>query len=108
MHILLIENHVVVAAASVAEAKKRLSEHGSFGVFLVDYDLDDGKGAEVVRFIREQEFDGVVIGTSARERGNAALVEAGVDGVCPKASFRNIEQVIDRIRLRLPEKHPES
>lgn len=63
MHILFAENHTVFAktviaqflaahevsvAPSLADARRRLSER-FFDVLLIDYDLDDGKGDELVR-----------------------------------------------------------
>jgi CheY-like chemotaxis protein len=41
-----LSNHEVVLVATVAEAKQALTT--SFDVVLVDYDLPDGKGTEVV------------------------------------------------------------
>ena len=50
-------------------------------------------GGKEVPLVRERLIDGAVIGISARERGNAALVEVGVDGIYPKGSFGEIGRV---------------
>ncbi len=67
MRILLLENHVtfattviatilhdhdVVHVTTVAEALRALA-HAAFDVALVDYDLDDEKGSNFVRHLRE-------------------------------------------------------
>ena len=65
-----------------------------FDLLLVDYDLDDGKGESLVRELREAGNKIRVVGVSAREEGNAALLQAGVDAVCGKMEFDRIQELI--------------
>ena len=82
MRILFVENHVVFArtvveeflarfkvnsAPSLTEARQHLAA-GSFEALLVDFDLDDG---------------------------NARLIAAGADAICPKARLREIRRVLE-------------
>jgi DNA-binding response OmpR family regulator len=111
MRILFVENHRVfrdlvvsqflahheVHTAETIEAARHLLTAGRFDCVLVDYDLDDGKGDELVRSCRSRDFAGVVIGVSSHDEGNSCLLAAGADAVCPKASFREIEAVIRRV-----------
>ncbi|HEY1788585.1 MAG TPA: response regulator, partial [Verrucomicrobiae bacterium] len=95
MRILYVENHAAFAETvkqkflsqysvtivpSLSEAREKLNE-SSFDILLVDYDLDDGKGAELVREVRAstKRKRVVVIGVSSHEEGNAALLKAGAD-----------------------------
>ncbi len=104
MKILLVENHETFAAvvteqflaehdvrivASMFEARKILA-HDSFEVLLVDYDLDDGKGAELVRELRSEGYAGRVYGVSSHEEGNAKIVAAGANGSLSKMNFHRI------------------
>jgi hypothetical protein len=61
---------------------------------LVDYDLPDGKGTEVVRALRAIGFGGNIVAVSSREEGNAELRAAGATVTCAKEDFRAIEQAL--------------
>ena len=104
MRLLLVENHRVFAetvrqqflsahdtaiVATIAAARRTLAG-GAVDVVLVDYDLDDGKGDELVRSLRASSFTGRIIGISAHQAGNDALVAAGADAVCAKGQFHLI------------------
>jgi len=108
MKILFIENHSIFAQQVIIHF---LSEHQvtvvpglssarssfaaqQFDLLLIDYDLDDGKGDEFVRELREAANLIRIIGVSAREEGNAALLQAGVDAVCSKMEFNRIQEFI--------------
>jgi DNA-binding response OmpR family regulator len=65
-----------------------------FDLLLVDYDLDDGKGEELVRELREAGSEIRIVGVSAREEGNVALLQAGADAICSKMEFNRIEELI--------------
>ncbi len=82
-------------------ARKCLSE-GQFDLVLLDYDLDDGKGIELVREIIGRSPRPKLIATSSHERGNRALLNAGADAVCSKMEFANIEQVIGSLADKDP------
>ena len=94
--------HVVTIAPSIAVARKYLSE-GQFDLVLLDYDLDDGKGIELVSEILNhlnqlnQLSRPKLIATSSHAAGNQALLDAGADAVCSKMEFVNIGQLIDSL-----------
>lgn len=111
MKILFVDNHPeftstviecflreddVVVVPTLAAARERL-EASQFDVVLVDYDLDDGKGDELVRWLRTVDPDARVVAVSARDLGNAALVTAGANTVCSKTSFSGIQTVLKKL-----------
>ncbi len=83
-----LADHEVTLVSTVAEAKSVLSR--VFDAVLVDYDLPDGKGTDVVRALRAIGFRGRVVAVSAREEGNGELRAAGADVTCAKSDFRTI------------------
>lgn len=68
-----------------------------FDILLVDYDLDDGKGDELLRTLRDYPKFPMVIAVSSHDEGNAALVNAGAAAVCSKMRFDQIQTVIDSL-----------
>jgi CheY-like chemotaxis protein len=111
MRLLWVENHAVFArmaggqflaahdltvVPSLAAARDALTAD-RFDAVLLDYDLDDGKGAELIAFVRQLPERVPVIATSSHDAGNAALVAAGADAVCPKTSFATIVSVLGRL-----------
>src|SRR5262245_9852078 len=78
-----LAGHAVTVVPSLAEARAALAG-GSFEVVLIDYDLDDGKGEDLVRELRFAPGRPWVVAASSHEAGNRALVEAGADAVCGK------------------------
>ena len=114
MNILYVENHAIFAAdvvrqflsqhmvtvvPNLAAAREALAT-GDFQVTLVDYDLDDGKGDELVRELHAKGSHTVVIGVSSHEEGNAALIRAGASAICSKMQFNRIQSVIDSVADR--------
>lgn len=108
MRLLWAENHAVFARVagrqfltahdlavvpSLAAARAALAA-GRFDAVLLDYDLDDGKGAELVPFVRQLPDRPAIVATSAHADGNAALLAAGADGACPKTRFTDIGAVL--------------
>lgn len=83
----------VVVVATIAAAKERIQE-SRFDILLVDYDLDDGKGDELVRWLRSIDANTKVVAVSARDLGNEALVAAGANTVCSKTSFARIQTAL--------------
>jgi DNA-binding response OmpR family regulator len=77
--------HDVTHAGSLAEAEVHLGR--KFDAALVDYDLPDGKGTEIVRALRGRGFTGVIVAVSAHDDGNAALRAAGARTTCAKKDF---------------------
>ena len=64
-------------------------------MFLVDFDLDDGKGDDLVRELCASGCRTIIIGVSSHEQGNGALIRAGATAVCSKMQFDQIQTVID-------------
>jgi DNA-binding response OmpR family regulator len=88
-----LSKHEVILVPSLAAARSNLAAN-KFDLLLVDYDLDDGKGATLVKELREAGDKTRIIGVSAREEGNAALLEAGADTICGKMNFDRIRELI--------------
>jgi len=112
MKILYVENHAVFArqvteqflskhevtiVPSLSQARKILSE-GTFDLALVDYDLDDGKGVEIIKEIRKKWPALGIIGVSSHEEGNQAMLKEGASAVCSKMNFDKIETIIERLK----------
>src|ERR1700722_10908272 len=98
MNILYVENHSVFAenakrqflshpsvliVPSIAAARQALQTQ-TFDLLLVDYDLDDGKGDELIRFVRGFSSRPLIIGVSSHEEGNKALLSSGAAVTCSK------------------------
>jgi DNA-binding response OmpR family regulator len=88
-----LSEHQVTVVPSLFMARSQLANE-RFDLLLLDYDLDDGKGEELVRELREAGNKIRIIGVSAREEGNAALLRTGVDAVCSKMEFDRIKDLI--------------
>ena len=85
--------HTVQVVSGVAAAWEALGE-AEFDVLLVDYDLEDGKGATLVQRMRGCGIPTPVIAVSSHETGNQALAEAGADRVCAKAEVERLPEVL--------------
>lgn len=90
---LFLAVHDVVVVPTIAAARQQLAA-GRFDVVLVDYDLDDSKGDELVQWLRRSATPIKVVGVSARDAGNEALRAAGADAICAKLQFATIESVV--------------
>ena len=102
-----IENHARFAKLTVAQflalhqvtivpsvvAACQVMVQSPFDEVLVDYDLDNGKGDELVKEIRSQSHHPFVVAVSPHQVGNDVLMAAGADAVCSKMQFTNIEAV---------------
>jgi DNA-binding response OmpR family regulator len=112
MRILLVENHPTFAAtvtttflaahrvqivATIGGAIRAITQ-SRFDVALVDHDLDDGKGDELVRWMRRSAKHLAIVAISAHDEHNATLVAAGADAACSKLQFSRIEEVLQRVR----------
>ncbi|WP_434419230.1 response regulator [Nannocystis pusilla] len=92
-----LAEHDVTLAASVSEAKVRLAAE-RYDVLLVDHDLPDGRGPEVVEYARARGILSDVIAVSSHEAGNEALERAGALARCPKGRFHEIGAVLTALR----------
>jgi len=111
MKILFVENHAIFAeqvcrqflsthaveiVSSLAAARQSL-DIGDYDLLIVDYDLDDGKGDELVRATRVEKPRLKIVAASSHDAGNSALLKAGASAVCGKMDFNKIQGVIDSI-----------
>lgn len=109
MNILLVENHAVfatqvtgaflgehqvVVVPTISGARAEVDAR-HYDAVLVDYDLDDGKGEELVRWLRTRGEQQLVVAISSHDAGNRAMVAAGADAVCGKMEFSRIKTVIE-------------
>lgn len=83
--------------STLASARQSLAQE-EFDLLIADYDLDDGKGDEIVRMCRVLQPDMKIIAASSHDAGNAALLKAGATAVCGKMEFDKIGTVIARLR----------
>ncbi|MBQ4834866.1 response regulator [Pseudoalteromonas luteoviolacea] len=90
-----LSDHDVEVAPDINSAKAMFND--SYHLVLCDYDLDDGKGTEVVSYIRELSATVPIIAASSHERGNSLLIQAGANIICGKMDFRSLPNCIDRI-----------
>ena len=88
-----LHEHEVATVPSLAAARVALAS-GAIDVVLVDYDLDDGKGAELVEELNTLRERPLLVAASSHDAGNAAMLAAGADAVCAKMEFAGIALVI--------------
>ncbi len=88
-----LRDHAVVIAPSLASVTKTIADE-RFDAALIDYDLDDCKGDEVVRLLRGSGFCGAILAVSSHDAGNAKLIAAGADASCPKLAFGRIAAIL--------------
>ena len=92
----ILASHEVVVAPSLEKAKKEIT-NTTFDLVLLDYDLDDGKGSELVLLLKESENPPKIIAVSSHEKGNIALMEAGANAVCSKSNITSIQSIIESL-----------
>lgn len=85
--------HAVTVAPSLVDARVALAAH-QFDAVLIDYDLDDGKGDELVRELLQFPNRPRIVATSSHDDGNRKLPDAGADAVCSKMTFTRIVEVL--------------
>ena len=114
MRILYVENHALFAENVVSQflsahsvavvpglcAARQALEAEKFDLLLIDYDLDDGKGDELLKELHTSGKVMLAIAVSSHDEGNAALLKAGAVAVCSKMHFNRIRSEGQRWRLR--------
>src|SRR5215831_5985662 len=88
-----LSDHIVRVSPNLSSARDALDSE-KYDLLLIDYDLDDGKGDELVSACRVAHPELRIIAVSAHEAGNAALLSAGAQAVCTKMDFDKIQTVI--------------
>jgi DNA-binding response OmpR family regulator len=96
--------HEVTVASTLVEARARLAD-GTFDVVLLDYDLPDGKGEELLAEMAGSGRAARVIGFSSRDENNARLLAAGAWAAVGKLQFRQLGDLLKSLEaeLNLPE-----
>ncbi len=106
--ILYVENHAIFAAQVTSlflsqhdlsivpslEAARLALKAKSFDLVLLDYDLDDGKGAELLPDLNAMTSRPYVVAVSSHDVGNCALLNAGANEICGKLQFSKIASVV--------------
>jgi DNA-binding response OmpR family regulator len=95
-----LAEHQVDIAESVAAARAAFLADPRYDVALIDYDLPDGKGTEVVLYLRAARFRGRIVAVSAKDDGNRELRAAGAHEICRKAELHGIAAVLQRLSAR--------
>jgi CheY-like chemotaxis protein len=91
-----LAQHSVTIVPSLSAAREALARSG-FDLLLVDYDLDDGKGDQLVKEVQDLHDPPIVIGVSSHDDGNAALLKAGAVSTCNKVHFDRIQIIIESV-----------
>jgi two-component system response regulator QseB len=91
--------HTVTVVPSLAGARAALARD-RFDAVLVDFDLDDGKGVELVRELVAATDRPLIVAASAHADGNTALRDAGADAVCGKMEFPRLAALLQELAQR--------
>ena len=91
-----LSQHSVTVVPSLSSARQALA-NTIYDLLLVDYDLDDGKGDQLLREFQAARRPVLVIGVSSHDEGNAALLKAGAVAICSKMNFERIQTVIESV-----------
>ena len=91
-----LAGYSVTVVPSLAAARSAVGKT-HFDVVLVDFDLDDGKGAELVRELAARVGRPLIVATSSHADGNAALLDAGADAFCVKLEFARIPGLLQSL-----------
>jgi len=91
-----LSDHDIINVPSIKKAVAVLHEK-KFDIVLVDYDLDDGKGAVLVKEIRVGNPYLPIVAVSSHEKGNIELISSGANAQCAKLDFKEINTVIQSV-----------
>ncbi len=89
-----LAGHDVTGAENLAEARRRLAE-SDFDVLLLDYQLRDGLGEELIPEAAAKSVK--VIACSANAEQNERLVSAGAMGVISKNEFSKLAEKLESL-----------
>jgi DNA-binding response OmpR family regulator len=92
---MFLQAHTVRIVPSLAEARQCLAEE-AFDAVLLYYDLDDGKGTELVSLVLSLPKRPLLVAASSHLEGNTRLLQAGADVICGKTEFARIGEVLER------------
>ena len=94
---LLAEHYIVDVAYSYEQAQSRL-RHGNYSIILLDWNLGDGSGHELLKQLREEECSSFVIMITSESdtQNKASVLDSGADDYIVKP-YSSIE-LLARIR----------
>lgn len=90
-----LKAHEVAVRTTLSAAREELSAC-AYDAALISFEMEDGNGVELVKYIRRTCGPMLIIGISAKDEENDWMKEAGADGVCNKMNFDRIEQVLEK------------
>ncbi|MEZ5991504.1 MAG: response regulator [Planctomycetota bacterium] len=82
-------SHEVTVVPTIRQARTELAAH-NWDAVLIDYDLDDGKGIELVLELACKTPRPHLIAVSAFEHKNQEMMKGGADAQCSKLDFKDI------------------
>lgn len=88
-----LARHEVTIVPSLADARAELAG-GEYELVLLDSELGDGNGIELMRELEGCPERPLIVAVSAYDDRNEALRHAGADATCSKLHFGQIEAVI--------------
>lgn len=81
-----------VTVSSMLKAARIAIAANVFECVILDYDLPDGKGVEILGELKALSPRPRIIAASAFDEKNAAMLRAGADAECGKLRFHTIAQ----------------
>lgn len=94
-----LSGHEITLVPSLQAAREALRAWKFEGI-LLDFDLEDGKGSELMPDVQVLEPRPFIVAASAHTEGNTALLEAGADTACSKLEFFKIGSVLARAQAQ--------
>jgi DNA-binding response OmpR family regulator len=86
---LFLSAHEVTVAPTLKAARIAIAAN-AFECVILDYDLPDGKGIELLGELKALSPRPRIIAASAFDENNAAMLRAGADTECGKLRFHEI------------------
>jgi DNA-binding response OmpR family regulator len=91
-----LKAHEVEIKPTLAGARAALAA-STWDAVLVDYDLDDGKGIELVVELATHTPRPYIVAVSAYEERNEVMKQAGADATCGKLHFSKIAAYLPQV-----------
>lgn len=85
--------HDVTVVPTLAKARDLLAGT-PWDAVLIDFDLDDGKGVDLVLELASRNPRPKLVAVSAFDEKNQAMLKAGADAACSKLQFSRIGQML--------------
>jgi len=85
-----------VTALSSGKRFKEILKKNELHFILMDYELPDTTGEDLIRVARDVEYSGAIIGVSSSKYLNQQMLKAGADAATPKREHFRLPQTIRR------------